>query len=77
MAARFAIPAADRYAKRSPTWEVAARRAIACPSIQRLLKAVDGPMSVDRFFTNVGNSFDLTSLRFSPDPVEAERELCH
>ena len=76
VAARFAIPAADRYAKRSPTWEVAARRAIACPPIQRLLKAVDGPMSVDRFFTNVGDSFDLTSLRFSPDPVEAERELC-
>jgi len=33
-------------------------------------------MSVDRFFTNVGDSFDLTRLRFSPDPVEAERELC-
>ena len=23
-----------------------------------------------------GVPFDLTSLRFSPDPVEAERELC-
>jgi arabinofuranosyltransferase len=55
----------------------AARRALACGSVKSLLTAVDGPLTIDRFFSNMRASFRLDRMRFSPDPVKAARELCN
>jgi arabinofuranosyltransferase len=54
----------------------AARRTLRCPRLRTLLQAVEGPLTLDRFVSNLGQSFSLTGLRFPADPVAAERELC-
>jgi len=60
----------------SPTELAAARRALQCGPIRRLLTAVTAPMTPDRFLSNIGASFSLTSLRFPADPLAAAREVC-
>lgn len=54
----------------------AARRALACPPLRELFAAVRSPLSLGRVFQNLTEAWGMTSLRFSPDPFEAERELC-
>ena len=78
IAARFGPPGARQLPgiRLSPTWLAAAQRSLSCPSIRTLLTAVDAPMTFDRFFSNVGQSFTLDRLRFSADPVQADRQLC-
>jgi len=54
----------------------AARRALACASLERLERATRAPLSLALFAENLGNAFRLQSLRFPSDPVEAEAQLC-
>lgn len=54
----------------------AARRALGCGDLRRLLQAVDAPLSLGRFLSNIGDAFSLYSFRIAPDPRVAERELC-
>lgn len=79
LVARFGAPGTEvlRGSAKSAAWLRAAKRALACPKTQRLLSAVTGPLTAGRFFSNIGDSFSFTSLRFSPDPVRAAEELCH
>jgi arabinofuranosyltransferase len=78
IAARFGPPGAKRLPgiRLSPAWLAAAQRSLACPSIRKLVAAVHSPMTFDRFFSNMRQSFSLDRLRFSADPVRAERQLC-
>ena len=78
LVARFGAPgtAAVSGSAKSARWVDAAKRALACPRTERLLTAVTAPLTAGRFFSNIGDSFSLTSLRFSPDPVRAAEELC-
>jgi arabinofuranosyltransferase len=79
IAARFSAPgplAAPKDQPLSPEWVAAARRALACDPLRRVLAAVDEPLTLSRFVSNVGDSFSFTRLRFSPDPARAARELC-
>ena len=77
--ARFAPAGLNRVthvALLSPAGVAAARRALRCPPLHRLLTAVTAPLSLGRFMSNIGESFSLSSLRFDADPVHAEHELC-
>lgn len=76
--ARFAPQSVSAYSAvpASSRGVIAARRALACKPLQRLIGAVTGPLTVDRFLSNVGDSFSLTSLRFPAAPIAAERKLC-
>lgn len=54
----------------------AARKALSCGRLAELDQATQAPLSVGRFGSNFFHSLTLTTFRFSPDPVTAERELC-
>jgi arabinofuranosyltransferase len=54
----------------------AARKALGCSALVRLQKASTAPLTFGQFWTNVFDSPSNTSLRFSNDPVQAERQLC-
>ena len=54
----------------------AAQAAFRCGDLSRLRAAVEGPLTWQRFWSNVRWSFRLTRLRIPQDPVQAERELC-
>lgn len=54
----------------------AARAALSCGDAAKLLHATQDPMSFSRFFSNIGDSFGLTSFRIPDDPYAAERQFC-
>jgi arabinofuranosyltransferase len=75
---RFADPASVRRSTRfraNPRIP-AARAALGCGRLGRLLDAVDAPLTPRRFAANLGASFELHSLRVPADPLAARRELC-
>ena len=78
IAARFGPPGTTRFSgiSLSATDVAAARRALGCPPMHRLLTAVTAPMTFHRFMSNVGDSFSLNGLRFSAAPGPAAAELC-
>ncbi len=53
-----------------------ARAALACPPLHHLTEAVDGPLTIGRFFSNVWHSWSFTRLRFDANPAAARQELC-
>ena len=53
-----------------------ARRALRCSHLREILKAVDGPLTFDRFVSNIGVAWRLRSFRLPPEPQRAERQLC-
>jgi arabinofuranosyltransferase len=55
----------------------AARKALSCGPLAELNQATQAPLTVSRFASNFFHSLTLTTFRFSPDPVTAEKELCH
>ncbi len=75
---RFADPAAVRSSRRfgSNPRIPAARAALGCRDLARLLAAVDAPLTPGRFLRNVGLAVELHSLRIPADPIAARRELC-
>jgi arabinofuranosyltransferase len=54
----------------------AARKALSCGLLAELNQATQAPLTVSRLVSNFFHSLALTTFRFSPDPVTAERELC-
>jgi len=54
----------------------AARAALRCGRLGRLMRAVTAPLTPARFVANLGTAVDLYSLRVPADPVAARRELC-
>jgi len=54
----------------------AARHALTCGGVARLLDDVDGGLSVGGFLRNIVHSVANTRLHIPADPVVAERELC-
>ena len=54
----------------------AARKALSCGKLAELDQATQAPLTVSRFVSNFFHSLTLTTFRFSPDPVTAEKELC-
>ena len=54
----------------------AARKALSCGPLAELDQAVHAPLTVSQFAKNFFHSLTLTTFRFSPDPVTAEKELC-
>ena len=55
---------------------VAARRALRCQPVRGLLDAIDEPMSVGRFFSNIWHAPEYTALKIPRDPRVAERKFC-
>jgi arabinofuranosyltransferase len=78
LVARFGAPGTEALSgsAKSTRWVRAAKRALACAPTRHLLGAVTAPLTAGRFLSNIGDSFGLTSLRFSPDPERAAEELC-
>jgi arabinofuranosyltransferase len=54
----------------------AARAALSCGRLAELNQATQAPLAFGRFLSNIVHSLTLTTFRFSPDPVVAEKELC-
>ena len=54
----------------------AARHALTCGPIPKLLEAVDAKMTPGRFFSNIFHSFGYTRLKIPADPVVAEQKFC-
>ena len=54
----------------------AARRALACQPLKGLIEAIDEPMSVGRFLSNVWHAPEFTVLHVPRNPVQAERAFC-
>lgn len=71
--ARYAAPTPDMAQDREVS---AARRALGCGDIHELLRAVEEPLSVERFIRNVALAPRLHSMRIPPDPTEAETQFC-
>jgi arabinofuranosyltransferase len=75
---RFADPASVRASARfgdNPRIP-AARAALRCGELGRLIEAVNAPLTPSRFLANLGAAVELHSLRVPADPVAARRELC-
>lgn len=60
----------------SPADITAARQALNCGDLRTLIQATSAPMSWNRFWSNVADSFSLTRLRVSNSPTQAESALC-
>jgi arabinofuranosyltransferase len=54
----------------------AARKALTCGGLAELDKATEAPLSFGQFWSNVVHAPAMTSLTFSSDPIQAEKELC-
>jgi arabinofuranosyltransferase len=54
----------------------AARAALRCAPLHRLVQAVTAPLTFHRALSNLRVAFQANGLRFSPDPKTARRELC-
>ncbi len=54
----------------------AARRALACEPLRDLLAAIDKPMTVGRFFSNMVHSVSYTRLKVPSDPEVAAQQWC-
>ncbi len=68
--------AANDYGGASETKVAAARAALDCGELAELVRAVDEPMSVKRFVSNLAEAPALTRLRIPANAERAERELC-
>jgi arabinofuranosyltransferase len=62
------VPAADI---------AAARKALGCGELAKLIKATMAPLSFHQFLANIADSPGLTSLTIPNDPQQAEAQLCH
>jgi arabinofuranosyltransferase len=67
--ARFGVTASTPKAQ-------AARRALTCGPVRRLLTAVNAKLTIGRFLSNIWHSPEYTRLRIPSDPAVAERKWC-
>jgi arabinofuranosyltransferase len=72
---RFAEPGVSAPGV-DPAKVEAARRALECGDLRRLVTAVEAPLTLSRFVGNVGTALDLHGLRVPQDPAIAAAELC-
>lgn len=72
--ADFSSPVGRRLA-RVPAVS-AARRALGCGDVHRLVEAVDSPLTLRRFLANVRLAILLHGFRLDPEPQRAERDAC-
>jgi arabinofuranosyltransferase len=54
----------------------AARAALRCRPLRRLVAAVSAPLTLGRAVDNIGEAFAANGLRIDPNPEVAERSLC-
>jgi arabinofuranosyltransferase len=54
----------------------AARKALGCGELARLIKATTAPLTFHQFLTNIVQSPGLTTLSIPNDPHQAEAQLC-
>lgn len=71
--ARYAAPTSGAAQDREVS---AARRALGCGEIHELIRAVQEPLTVERFINNMVLAPRLHTLRIPPDPTEAEARFC-
>jgi len=76
MIARFGAPGAAPPPGIAPASVAAARRALSCAPLSSYLHAVTSPLTPSLALSNLVHSLGYTELKFSPDPVVAERQLC-
>ncbi len=74
--ARFADPGALAIGGVTSADVNAARSALSCDGVQRLLAAVTERMTPGRFARNLLEAFRLQRLRIPLNPVEAQAKLC-
>ncbi len=68
-------PPGGFYPHETPRLE-AARRALGCGDLAELLRAIQDPLTLRRFWRNLLDSVRLTRLRIPDDPFQAAREQC-
>lgn len=59
-----------------PEYVRAARHAMSCGDLKRVLDAARKPMSLGRFLSNLGDSVELTRVVVPSDPLDAEKKFC-
>lgn len=47
-----------------------------CPDVELLLEAVENPLTLQQFVSNIRHSWNLTQIRIDRDPVVALEDLC-
>jgi arabinofuranosyltransferase len=75
MLARFAAPGV-RFAGVVGTTVRAERRALSCQPLSGYLRTIDGPFGWSVVWSDVTHALTWTTMKFSSDPVVAERQLC-
>ena len=55
----------------------AARKALGCGELARLIKATTAPLTVHQFLANIVDSPGLTTLSIPDNPHQAEAQICH
>jgi arabinofuranosyltransferase len=79
MVARFGIVGRGAPASSeglSPHDVAAARQALHCDPLASYLRTITAPLTISRFFDNIGHAFGFTSMSFSAQPVQAAKQLC-
>ncbi len=74
--ARFADPTALVPADIVAGDIAAAREALSCGDLRRLLGATSDPITPGRFAHNIIDAFRLHRVRIPPDPLDAQRKFC-
>ena len=78
MIGRFGLPGDDVSSSVATRREIsAARAALRCQPLSTYLHAITAPLTIGQVFSNVFHSVTYTTMQFSPDPLRAERQLCH
>jgi arabinofuranosyltransferase len=76
MIARFGIPGGPLTSGTASAQSIAARRALGCAPLSSYLHAITAPITFSQVISNLAHSVTYTTLRFSPDALVAERQLC-
>jgi arabinofuranosyltransferase len=55
---------------------VAARKALACQPLSGYLRSITDPLSFSQIVSNFEHAFTWTTMHYSSDPFDAEKQLC-
>jgi arabinofuranosyltransferase len=77
MMARFGIPG-EQFPPGTPSASSvdAARRALGCAPLSSYLHAITAPLTFSQAISNIAHAFTYTTMSFSPNPYQAEKQLC-
>lgn len=78
MMARFGIPG-EQFPPGTPSASSvdAARRALGCAPLSSYLHAITAPLTFSQAISNIAHAFTYTTMSFSSNPYQAEKQLCH